>query len=134
MKLPPTLAELQQEHVVMELECIDRMYLNAYVPQLTSEGGIAAFCHDYLEHHFASTNAAVARTKTFLAAINEFVRREGVELVRFRKGERKDEVMQKKLRRFKKTGRGESANLSGIPLLERLLPELASHWSGREDL
>ena len=47
MNATPTLAELQSEHVVMELECIDRMYLNAYVPQLTSEGGIEAFCRGY---------------------------------------------------------------------------------------
>ena len=44
MKITHRLAQLQQEHVVMELEGIDRMYLNAYVPQLTSERGIAAFC------------------------------------------------------------------------------------------
>jgi hypothetical protein len=100
MKLPPTLAELQHEHVTMELECIDRMYLNAYVPQLTSEGGIAAFCRGYLGHRFASTHAAVPRTKAFVAAIHAFIEREGVELVRFKKGERKDHVMQKRLRRF----------------------------------
>src|SRR5690348_2951312 len=28
--LTPSVAELQREHVTMELECIDRMYLNAY--------------------------------------------------------------------------------------------------------
>jgi hypothetical protein len=39
MKLSKSVAELQREHVVLELECIDRMYLNAYVPQLTSEAG-----------------------------------------------------------------------------------------------
>ena len=39
MKLSKSVAELQREHVVMELECIDRMYLNAYVPQLTTEAG-----------------------------------------------------------------------------------------------
>lgn len=44
MNVAHSLAELQKDHVVLELECIDRMYLNAYVPQLTSEGGIAAFC------------------------------------------------------------------------------------------
>jgi hypothetical protein len=36
MKLTHNLAELQQEHVVLELECIDRMYMNAYAPQLTT--------------------------------------------------------------------------------------------------
>ena len=114
MKLPPTLAELQHEHVTMELECIDRMYLNCYVPQLTSEGGIAAFCRGYLGHRFASTNAAVPRTKAFVAAIHEFIAREGVELHRFRKGERKDHVMQKKLRRFLKVGRTEGVVFVGV--------------------
>ena len=52
MELSKSVAELQREHVVLELECIDRMYLNAYVPQLTSEAGVAGFvcghlCHPY---------------------------------------------------------------------------------------
>src|SRR3977135_3650410 len=34
MILSKSVAELQREHVGLELECIDRMYLNAYVPQL----------------------------------------------------------------------------------------------------
>lgn len=114
MKLPPTLAELQREHVTMELECIDRLYLNAYVPQLTSEAGIAAFCRGYLGHRFASTNAAVPRTKAFVAAIQAFCQREGVELVRFQKGERKDDVMQRKLRAFKRAGRTEGVVFVGV--------------------
>jgi hypothetical protein len=43
MNLTPSLAQLQRDHVIMELECIDRMYCNAYVPKLTSEPGVAAF-------------------------------------------------------------------------------------------
>ena len=35
MNLSKSVAELQREHVVLELKCIDRMYLNAYLPQLT---------------------------------------------------------------------------------------------------
>lgn len=114
MNMPPSLAELQPKHVTMQLECIDRMYLNAYVPQLTSEGGIAAFCRGYLGHRFASTNAAVPRTKAFIAAIRKFAEREGVELVRFKKGERKDDLMQNKLRWFKKAGRSEGVVFIGV--------------------
>jgi hypothetical protein len=29
-----------QDHVVLEGECIDRMYLNVYVPQLQRVGGV----------------------------------------------------------------------------------------------
>jgi hypothetical protein len=102
MKVTRSLAQLQKEHVLMELECIDRMYLNAYVPKLTSEGGIAAFCRGYLGHRFASTKQAVAMTEAFLKAIQAFIQKEGLELVRFHKGQRKDEVMQRYLRHFTK--------------------------------
>ena len=39
MTLPKNVAELQHENVAFELECIDRMYLNLYVPQLASAPG-----------------------------------------------------------------------------------------------
>lgn len=102
MNVTKSLAQLQQEHVVMELECIDRMYLNAYVPQLTSEGGIAAFFRGYLGHRFASTKQAEVMTDTFKKAIAAFIGTEGVELVHFKKGQRKDDVLKKKLRQFQK--------------------------------
>jgi hypothetical protein len=114
MNPTPTLAQLQSEHVVMELECIDRMYLNAYVPQLTSEGGIAAFCRGYLGHRFASTKQAVAMTEAFVHSIRSFIVREGLELVPFKKGQRKDDVMQRKLRTFKKAGRTEGVVFVGV--------------------
>ena len=100
MKLPPSLSELQKDHVVLELECIDRMYLNAYVPKLTSEAGIASFCRDYLGHRFASTKQAAEMTRRFVDSIKSFIRDQGLELVRFKKGQRKDKILQKKLRQF----------------------------------
>jgi len=78
------------------------MYLNAYVPQLTSEAGIAAFCRGYLGHRFASTKQAIDKTKAFVKSIETFLQREGLELVRFQKGQRKDDVLQQKLRTFNK--------------------------------
>lgn len=114
MNAMPTLAQLQSEHVVLELECIDRMYLNAYVPQLTSEGGIAAFCRGYLGYRYASTKQVVAMTEAFVREIRAFLARAGLELVRFKKGERKDAVMQKQLRRFKKSGRDEGVVFVGV--------------------
>jgi hypothetical protein len=100
MKVTHSLAQLQQDHLVLELECIDRMYLNAYVPQLTTEAGIAAFCRGYLGHRFASTKQAIDKTKAFVKSIETFLLREGLELVRFQKGQRKDDVLQSKLRTF----------------------------------
>lgn len=100
MSLTPSLAQLQQDHVTFELESIDRIYLNAYVPKLTSPGGIAGYCRGYLGHRFASTKQAIDKTKAFVKSIEDFIQRQGLELVRFRKGQRKDDVLQEKLRSF----------------------------------
>lgn len=97
----PSVAELQRKHVVMELECIDRMYLNAYIPKLTSAAGVAGFFRGYLGHRFASTKDAAAMTDRFITSIRDFLRREDIPLVRFQKGQRKDDVFQQRLRRFK---------------------------------
>ena len=101
MTLPPSLAQLQQDHVVLELQCIDRLYLNAYVPKLTSEAGVAGFLRGYLGHRFASTKYAGEMTDRFIVRIRDFLQREDMELVRFQKGQRKDDVMQERLRHFK---------------------------------
>jgi len=37
------LADVLGEHVAFELECIDRVYCNAYVPKLAYPGGVATF-------------------------------------------------------------------------------------------
>jgi hypothetical protein len=100
MTLRHSIAQLQQDHVTFELEGIDRLYLNAYVPQLTSEAGIAAFFRKHLGHRFASTKSAAAITDTFLRAIRDFIHDHDFELVRFRKGQRKDDVLQDRLRHF----------------------------------
>jgi hypothetical protein len=34
-------AEILHDHVTFELEAIDRMYLNAYVPSLQTGGGLS---------------------------------------------------------------------------------------------
>ena len=131
MNANPTLAQLQSEHVVLELECIDRMYLNAYVPQLTSEGGIAAFFRGYLGHRFASTKQAAPMTKAFLQAIAAFLQREGLELVRFKKRERKDDVMQRELRRFKKAKKSEGVVFVGVAQEKVRVPRTTrKHFEG----
>ena len=44
MNVAQTVAEVLRGHVTLEYECIDRMYLNVYVPQLQSLGGVVGIC------------------------------------------------------------------------------------------
>src|ERR1700730_17059241 len=89
MNLTNSVADLPREHVVMELECIDRMYLNAYVPQLTSEAGVAGFVRGYLGHRFASTKQVAQMTEAFVESIMQFGLDHKIDLFRFKKGQRR---------------------------------------------
>jgi hypothetical protein len=55
MSVPRSVAEVLKEHVTLEVEGIDRMYLNVYVPQLHREGGVASFFRVHRGHQFASS-------------------------------------------------------------------------------
>jgi hypothetical protein len=101
MTLPKSVAELQGKNVVFELECIDRMYLNLYVPQLASAPGVAAYFRGYKGHRFASTKEAVAMSEGFRRQVLDFAERKATPIIRFEKGMRKDDVMHKRLRKFK---------------------------------
>ena len=54
MMLPRTVREVLDEHTTLELECIDRMYLNVYVPPLQYDGGVATFFRAHRRNPFAS--------------------------------------------------------------------------------
>ena len=101
MNLPHSVAELQAENVTLELEGIDRMYLNCYVPQLTSAGGVAAYFRNYKGHRFASTKQAVETSEAFRRNVFDFAKRGDIPVHRFAKGERKDDVMHGFLKDFR---------------------------------
>ena len=65
MKIASSVAEFQRENVVLELESIDRIYLNAYVPKLTSEKGIAGYFRGFRLHRFASTKSGGGKERIF---------------------------------------------------------------------
>ncbi len=100
MSLPRTVAEVLRDHVTLEVECIDRMYLNAYVPRLQYESGVAGFFRQHRGHPFASSPLMDPISKAFVAAIHAFVQDQGVPLIPFEKGQRKDDVMAEHLARF----------------------------------
>jgi hypothetical protein len=100
MTLPRTVAEILSEHTTLEVESIDRMYLNAYVPGLQHDGGVAAFFRSHRRQPFASSALMAPISHAFVAAIEAFAAAQGVPLITFAKGQRKDEVMAAHLARF----------------------------------
>ncbi len=37
--------EILKEHVTLDIECIDRLYLNGYIPTMQSGGQLVRFLH-----------------------------------------------------------------------------------------
>ena len=100
MSLPRTVGDVMREHVTLEVECIDRMYLNVYVPILQAPAGVAHFWRKHRGYSFASSALMQPMSKGFVRSIDKYVRTHGIPLVQFGRKERKDDVTQKHLARF----------------------------------
>lgn len=101
MSIPRSVAEILSEHVTLELEGIDRMYLNVYVPRLQREAGVAGFFRFHRGHRFASSVLMDPISKTFVEKLEAFATQQAIPVVAFRRGERKDDVAAGFLKAFK---------------------------------
>ncbi|HEX7536268.1 MAG TPA: hypothetical protein VF391_04610 [Dermatophilaceae bacterium] len=113
MTLPVTVSDVVAEHVTFEVECIDRMYLNVYVPGLQYPAGLVGYVHHQLGLPIASTAPLGKITERFVAAVHRFARDQQVPWVDFAKGQRKDDVMHEYQTRFVAAGRTEGVLFVG---------------------
>ena len=59
MSIARSVADVLRDHVVLEYEAIDRMYLNVYVPFLQTVGGVVSYLREHRGLPYASTAAVV---------------------------------------------------------------------------
>ena len=95
-----TVRELLEDKVELDAEGIDRLYLNAYQPRLQSGGGVVGFFREHRGAVVASTSLMGPMSKAFVADIHRFAKTEGIEIVHFERGQRKDEETQRRLEPF----------------------------------
>jgi hypothetical protein len=74
----PNVAERIKAHVTLAVDCVDRLYLNAYVPRLQSSGGVVTF----LEHRGGTTIPSPAIfgriTDAFRRELRAWAERQGI--------------------------------------------------------
>ena len=95
-----TVEELLTDHVTLDVEGIDRIYLNAYQPMLQTGGGVSAFFKGHRGAKVVSKTLMAPMSQAFVAEIEKFAKTENIEIVRFKKGERKDDITQQRLQQF----------------------------------
>jgi hypothetical protein len=100
MTLPRSAGDVLAEHVVFEVESIDRMYLNVYVPELQRVGQVVGFLTRHRGFEIASTALVAPMSTGFVAGIARYAVDHDVPLIDFVKGQRKDDVMHEHLACF----------------------------------
>jgi hypothetical protein len=93
MTLPRTAADVLARHVQFEIESIDRLYLNLYVPDLQRVGQVVGFLTRHRGFEIPSTALIAPMSRAFVDGLKRYAVEHRVPLVDFDKGQRKDDVM-----------------------------------------
>ena len=113
-----TVNDMLDGHVVLDIECLDRIYLNAYVPILQSSGQVVAFMTQHLGMPIPSPALMEKISTRFRRAVESFASANGIPWVRFGKDDRKIDVMTPYLDQQAATGRsggGRGGRGPGVP-------------------
>jgi hypothetical protein len=98
-------ANLLDGHVVLDLQCLDRIYLNGYVPNLQVAGQVVTFMRKHLGYPIPSPAIMEKIGTSFRRAVAAFAEDEHIPVVRFAKHDRKLDVMRRHLAAQARTGR-----------------------------
>ncbi len=88
----PSIPELLSGHVTLEVECLDRLYLNGYVAPLATSGGLVTFMREQLGKPVPSPVVLGQVTERFREAVKAMAERQQIPLYQFNHQERKDDV------------------------------------------
>ena len=100
-----TVNDLLDGHVVLDVECLDRIYLNGYVPALQVGGQVVSFMTQHLGFPIPSPAILEKIGTAFRRSVSRFAEDEHIPVVRFGKTDRKIDVMRPHLARQESTGR-----------------------------
>src|SRR6266571_5330333 len=100
-----TVNDVLDGHVTLDIQCLDRIYLNAYVPILQTSSQVVAFLSGHLGFPFPSPVLFRQLGDRFRKAVVSFSDANDIPWIKFGKDQAKLEVMQPHLARQASTGR-----------------------------
>jgi hypothetical protein len=100
-----TVNDLLEGHVGLDIESLDRVYLNGYVPNLQVSGQVVSFMMQHLGYPIPSPAIMEKIGTSFRRTVRSFAAAHQVPIVAFGKTDRKQEVMRPHLQRQAQTGR-----------------------------
>src|ERR1039457_6982403 len=115
-----TAGDLLDGHAVLDIECLDRVYLNAYVPILQSSGQVVAFMTQHLGLPIPSPALFDKIGQKFRRAVASFAEANDIPWVKFAKDDRKADVRAPYLKRAAATGRTQVAAIGVAQEFQRV--------------
>jgi hypothetical protein len=86
--------EILDGHVVLDLECLDRIYLNAYVPKLQVSGQVVTFFSQHRNQPIASPALIQRMGEAFRQGVATFAKRHHIPVIRFARRDRQIDLVQ----------------------------------------
>jgi hypothetical protein len=87
-----TIPELLDGHITLEVECLDRLYLNGYIGKLATGTGLVFFMRGQLNKPVPSPVVLGQISEKFREAVKALAERDGIPLYQFQHKEDKDEI------------------------------------------
>jgi hypothetical protein len=100
-------AEMVAGHVRLDISCLDRVYLNGYVPKLQTPGGVIWFFHDHRGKPIASPALFEPIGEKFRRDIRAWAQASHIPVITFQAGLRKADVMAPYLQAAAESGRSQ---------------------------
>ncbi len=117
-----TVAEVLDGHTALNIECLDRIYLNAYVPKLQTSAQVVAFLEQHLGYPFPSPVLFKKLGDRFRKAVAAFAETNDIPWVKFGKDDvgGKLDLMRPHLQRQAATGRSGVAAIGTAQEFQRV--------------
>jgi len=90
MSAPLNVQDLLDGHINLQLESVDRLYLNGYVPELQHGAGLVRFLSGHRAQPIASPALLGQISGQFVAEVKTFAERHDIPLFHFQRHESKD--------------------------------------------
>ena len=114
-------ASLLRDRTALTCRCIDRIFIQGYVPRLQTVGQVCTYLHDVKGFPIPSSAAFGKIGDAYVRAIHRFAEQQGVPVVHFAKGENKEESARRLLEAAPDDGKAKI-------LLLGIAQEKASAW------
>ena len=99
-----TISSLLADHVTLQVRSVDRLFLQGYVPRLQTQGQVIRFLLDR-GFPIPSPTLLGKMGRAYVEAINRFVADREIPVVRFVKGDVKEEIAREHFKRAERDGR-----------------------------